>query len=86
MTNIRYTRHALGRRRERAIDDEDVRRALETYDYTESLGLKADPGKSRIVGAPVDGYRLHVIIRGDLPPGRDVLVVTAYWQREGEQR
>lgn len=83
---IRLSGHAKARMRERNITMEDVERALQTFEMTESLRLDADPGKSRIVGAPRDGERLHVVIVGPLPPGLRVQVASVYWKSEGGQR
>lgn len=78
--------HPRDRMGERRVTEEDVEHALHHYNYSESLKLNADPGKSRIVGPSVDGHRLHVVIMGELPPGQTVVVATAYWKREGGQR
>lgn len=83
---IRVSGHARTRMRERGIEMEDIERALLTFDMSESMRLDADPGKSRIVGAPQDGERLHVVIVGPLPPGLRVQVASVYWKREGGPR
>lgn len=83
---IRLIGHCPDRMTERSVTKDDIEHALLTYQLSESLNLDADPGKSRIVGAPKDGYRLHVVIMGQLPPGQRVSVVTVYWKPEGGQR
>jgi hypothetical protein len=81
---IKLIGHSPRRMTERGVSMEDIEHALRNYGFSESQKLDADPGKSRIVGPPVDGYRLHVVVMGELPPGRSVRVVTVYWKTEGE--
>lgn len=80
---IQFRGHVQLRMEQRSVTREDVERALFNFQLSESLKLDADPGKSRIVGPSVDGYRLHVVIMGELPPGLLVRVVSVYWKREG---
>lgn len=83
---IRLKGHVRLRMEQRSVTYDDVEHALLNFELSESLKLDADPGKSRIVGPSVDGYRLHVVIMGELPPGLLVHVVSVYWKREGAQR
>lgn len=83
---IKPVGHAAQRMEERSVTMDDIRHALDTYQLSESLKLDADPGKSRILGASKNGYRLSVVVLGELPPLRLVRVVSVYWKPEGGQR